>query len=84
MLMFGNLLREAGVVARLSHAAQNEIINIVTIFLGLAVGSKTLGGQISTLDTPEFLALGAFAFCVGTAAGVLMGKIMHRMSGGKR
>ena len=83
MLMFGNLLREAGVVARLSHAAQNEIINIVTIFLGLAVGSKLSADRFLTLDTLGILALGAFAFCVGTAAGVLMGKIMHRMSGGK-
>jgi len=83
MLMFGNLLREAGVVARLSHAAQNEIINTVTIFLGLAVGSKLSADRFLTLDTLGILALGAFAFCVGTAAGVLMGKIMHRMSGGK-
>jgi len=83
MLMFGNLLREAGVVARLSHAAQNEIINIVTIFLGLAVGSKLSADKFLTLDTLGILTLGAFAFCVGTAAGVLMGKIMHRVSGGK-
>lgn len=83
MLMFGNLLREAGVVARLSHAAQNEIINIVTIFLGLAVGSKLSADKFLTLDTLGILTLGAFAFCVGTAAGVLMGKIMHRMTGGK-
>jgi len=83
MLMFGNLLREAGVVERLSHAAQNEIINIVTIFLGLAVGSKLSADKFLTLDTLGILTLGAFAFCVGTAAGVLMGKLMHRMSGGK-
>ncbi|MCB1753206.1 MAG: sodium ion-translocating decarboxylase subunit beta [Gammaproteobacteria bacterium] len=83
MLMFGNLLREAGVVARLSHAAQNEIINIVTIFLGLAVGSKLSADRFLSLDTLGILMLGAFAFCVGTAAGVVMGKIMHRISGGK-
>ncbi|MCB1879190.1 MAG: sodium ion-translocating decarboxylase subunit beta [Chromatiaceae bacterium] len=83
MLMFGNLLREAGVVARLSHAAQNELINIVTIFLGLAVGSKLSADKFLSLDTLGILALGAFAFCVGTAAGVLMGKIMHRITGGK-
>ncbi|MCP4283043.1 MAG: sodium ion-translocating decarboxylase subunit beta [Gammaproteobacteria bacterium] len=83
MLMFGNLLREAGVVARLSHAAQNEIINVVTIFLGLAVGSKLSADKFLTLDTLGILTLGAFAFCVGTAAGVLMGKLMHRLSGGK-
>ncbi|MEJ2403129.1 MAG: sodium ion-translocating decarboxylase subunit beta [Candidatus Thiodiazotropha sp.] len=83
MLTFGNLLRESGVVERLSHAAQNEIINIVTIFLGLAVGSKLSAEKFLTLDTLGILALGAFAFCVGTAAGVIMGKIMHRVTGGK-
>jgi oxaloacetate decarboxylase beta subunit len=83
MLTFGNLLRESGVVERLSHAAQNEIINIVTIFLGLAVGSKLSADKFLTVETLGILALGAFAFCVGTTAGVLMGKIMHRITGGK-
>jgi oxaloacetate decarboxylase beta subunit len=83
MLCFGNLLRESGVVERLSHAAQNEIINIVTIFLGLAVGSKLSADKFLSVETLGILALGAFAFCVGTAAGVMMGKIMHRMTGGK-
>ncbi|HEB95058.1 MAG TPA: sodium ion-translocating decarboxylase subunit beta [Sedimenticola thiotaurini] len=83
MLMFGNLLREAGVVERLSRAAQNEIINIVTIFLGLSVGSKLSAEKFLTLETLGILALGALAFCIGTAAGVLMGKMMHRLSGGK-
>lgn len=83
MLTFGNLLRESGVVERLSHAAQNEIINIVTIFLGLAVGSKLSADRFLTIDTLGILALGAFAFCVGTAAGVVMGKIMYRVTGGK-
>lgn len=83
MLMFGNLLKEAGVVDRLSRAAQNEIINIVTIFLGLAVGSKLSADRFLTLDTLGILALGAVAFCIGTAAGVLMGKAMCRISGGK-
>ncbi|MDJ0805503.1 MAG: sodium ion-translocating decarboxylase subunit beta [Gammaproteobacteria bacterium] len=83
MLTFGNLLRESGVVERLSHAAQNEIINIVTIFLGLAVGSKLSADKFLTVETLGILALGAFAFCVGTAAGVLMGKLMHRFTGGK-
>ena len=68
---------------RLSHAAQNEIINIVTIFLGLAVGSKLSADRFLTIDTLGILALGAFAFCVGTAAGVVMGKIMYRVTGGK-
>jgi oxaloacetate decarboxylase beta subunit len=83
MLMFGNLLREAGVVERLSKAAQNEIINIVTIFLGLAVGSKLSADKFLSLETLGILALGAIAFAVGTAAGVLMGKAMNRVSGGK-
>ena len=83
MLTFGNLLREAGVVERLSKAAQNEIINVVTILLGLAVGSKLQADKFLTLDTLGILALGALAFCIGTASGILMGKVMHRVSGGK-
>ncbi len=83
MLTFGNLLREAGVVERLSRAAQNEIINVVTIFLGLAVGSKLQADQFLSLETLGILTLGAVAFCIGTAAGVLMGKAMYRISGGK-
>ncbi|PLX62945.1 sodium ion-translocating decarboxylase subunit beta [Sedimenticola selenatireducens] len=83
MLMFGNILKEVGVVDRLSRAAQNEIINIVTIFLGLAVGSKLSADKFLTLDTLGILALGAIAFCIGTAAGVLMGKAMCKISGGK-
>jgi len=83
MLMFGNLLREAGVVERLSKAAQNEIINIVTIFLGLAVGSKLSAEKFLTLETLGILALGALAFCIGTAAGVIIGKMMYRLTGGQ-
>jgi len=83
MLTFGNLLRESGVVERLSKAAQNEIINIVTIFLGLAVGSKLQADKFLNVETLGILALGAFAFTVGTAAGIVMGKLMHRFSGGK-
>ncbi|MCW8847825.1 MAG: sodium ion-translocating decarboxylase subunit beta [Sedimenticola sp.] len=83
MLMFGNILKEVGVVDRLSRAAQNEIINIVTIFLGLSVGSKLSAEKFLTLDTLGILALGAIAFCIGTAAGVLMGKMMCKLSGGK-
>ena len=81
-LTFGNLLRESGVVERLSKTAQNELINIVTIFLGLAVGSKLQADKFLTVETLGILGLGAFAFCVGTAAGVLMGKVMCRVSGG--
>ncbi|MCU7917352.1 MAG: sodium ion-translocating decarboxylase subunit beta [Candidatus Thiodiazotropha sp. (ex Dulcina madagascariensis)] len=83
MLTFGNLLRECGVVERLSHASQNEIINIVTIFLGLAVGSKLSADKFLTIETLGILALGAFAFCIGTATGLIMGKIMYRVTGGK-
>ncbi|NEX15407.1 MAG: sodium ion-translocating decarboxylase subunit beta [Halochromatium sp.] len=83
MLMFGNLLRESGVVERLSRAAQNEIINIVTIMLGLAVGSKLSADKFLALETLGILVLGALAFSIGTAAGVLMGKIMYRATGGK-
>ena len=83
MLTFGNLLRESGVVDRLSKAAQNEIINAVTIILGLSIGSKLQADKFLSVETLGILALGAVAFCVGTATGVLMGKIMHRMSGGK-
>lgn len=83
MLTFGNLLRESGVVDRLSKAAQNEIINIVTIILGLAVGSKLQADKFLSVETLGILVLGAIAFSIGTAAGVLMGKLMHRFSGGK-
>ncbi|MCB1773652.1 MAG: sodium ion-translocating decarboxylase subunit beta [Gammaproteobacteria bacterium] len=83
MLTFGNLLRESGVVDRLSKAAQNEIINAVTIILGLSVGSKLQADKFLSVETLGILALGAAAFCIGTAAGVLMGKLMHRLSGGK-
>jgi sodium ion-translocating decarboxylase beta subunit len=83
MLTFGNLLRESGVVDRLSKAAQNEIINAVTIILGLSVGSRLQADKFLSVETLGILALGAAAFCIGTAAGVIMGKIMHRASGGK-
>ncbi len=83
MLMFGNLLREAGVVERLSQTAQNELINIVTIMLGLAVGSRLAADAFLTVETLGILAIGLVAFAVGTATGVLMGKAMHRLSGGQ-
>jgi oxaloacetate decarboxylase beta subunit len=83
MLTFGNLLRECGVVERLNRAAQNEIINIVTIFLGLAVGSKLSADEFLKIETLGILALGAIAFSIGTAAGVLMGKVMCWATGGK-
>jgi len=83
MLTFGNLLRESGVVERLSRAAQNEIINVVTILLGLAVGSRLSADKFLTVETLGVLALGAVAFAIGTAAGLLMGKLMHRLTGGR-
>lgn len=82
MLCFGNLLKECGVVDRLSNTAKNELINIVTIFLGLAVGSKLAADQFLTTETIGILLLGIIAFSIGTAAGVIMGKIMYRVTGG--
>jgi len=83
MLTFGNLLRESGVVDRLSKAAQNEIINATTIILGLSVGSKLQADKFLSIETLGILALGAAAFAIGTATGLLMGKLMYRLSGGK-
>jgi oxaloacetate decarboxylase beta subunit len=80
MFCFGNLLKECGVVDRLSNTAQNELINIVTIFLGLAVGSKLSADKFLTVETLGILALGAVAFSIGTAAGVLMAKLMNKFS----
>lgn len=83
MLMFGNLLRESGVTDRLSKAAQNELNNIVVILLGTAVGASASADMFLTASTIKIILLGLTAFAVGTAAGVLMGKIMCKMSGGK-
>jgi oxaloacetate decarboxylase beta subunit len=79
-LTFGNLLKESGVVERLSKTAQNEFINIVTILLGLTVGSKLSADKFLTVETLGILALGLAAFCVGTAAGVIFAKIMNLFS----
>ena len=83
MLMLGNLFRESGVVERLSKTAQNELINIVTIFLGLAVGSKLSAGAFLTTQTLLIIALGLIAFGIGTISGVLLGKLMYIISKGK-
>ncbi|MFT4652774.1 MAG: sodium ion-translocating decarboxylase beta subunit [Patiriisocius sp.] len=80
MFCFGNLLKESGVVDRLSFTAQNSLINTVTIFLGLAVGSKLSSEAFLTVETLGILALGAVAFSIGTAAGVLMAKAMNKFS----
>ena len=81
MFCFGNLMKECGVVDRLSNTAQNELINTVTIFLGLAVGSKLSAEAFLTVETLGILGLGAIAFAIGTATGVLMAKLMSRLSG---
>lgn len=80
MFCLGNLMRESGVVDRLSSTAQNELINIVTIFLGLGVGSKLSADKFLNLETLGILALGAVAFSIGTASGVLMAKLMGKFS----
>ena len=80
MFCFGNLMRECGVVNRLSDTTQNALINIVTIFLGLGVGSKMSAEKFLNPETMGILALGAVAFCIGTASGVLMAKLMNTMA----
>lgn len=83
MLMFGNLMRESGVVDRIAKTAQNELMNIITIFLGVSVGSTATGQVFLTPQTVGIILLGLFAFCMGTAFGVLFGKIMCKATGGK-
>ena len=80
MFCFGNLMRECGVVERLSDTAQNALINIVTIILGLSVGSKLMADSFLTFETLGILGLGIVAFGIGTAAGVLMAKLMNMVS----
>ena len=76
-LMFGNLAKECGVVDRISDTMQNALINIVTICLGISVGSKLAAEKFVTGETLGILVLGCIAFCIGTAAGVLMAKLMN-------
>jgi len=83
MLMLGNLLRESGVVERLNKAAQNEIINIATLFLGLTIGSTMNARAFLSGETIAILLLGLLAFALDTVAGLLFGKILSRLSGGK-
>ena len=80
MFCLGNLMNACGVVERLSKTAQNELINIVTIFLGLSVGSKLSAAAFLKLETLGILGLGAIAFAIGTASGVIMAKIMNKYS----
>jgi sodium ion-translocating decarboxylase beta subunit len=83
MFCFGNLMKESGVVNRLSDTTQNALINIVTIFLGLGVGSKMSAEKFLNPETMGILGLGAVAFCIGTASGVIMAKIMNAVSTNK-
>lgn len=82
-LMLGNLMRESLVVDRLSKSAQNELINIATLFLGLAIGSTMKAASFLNLQTLAILALGLFAFILDTVAGLLFGKLLSVLSGGK-
>ena len=83
MLMLGNLLRECGVTERLSDTAQNALCNIVTIFLGLSVGCKAVAETFLTLDTIKIIILGLIAFMFSTIGGLIFGKVMYKLSGGK-
>lgn len=83
MLMLGNLLRESGVTERLSKTAQNELMNIVTIFLGVSVGAKAVGERFLQAETIKVIALGLIAFAFSTVGGILLGKLMYWLSGGK-
>ncbi|GAB2720005.1 sodium ion-translocating decarboxylase subunit beta [Halomonas garicola] len=80
MFCFGNLMRECGVVERLSTTSQNALINIVTIFLGLSVGSKLMADRFLAVETLGILCLGIVAFAIGTACGVLMAKLLNAVS----
>ncbi len=82
-LMFGNLLRETGVTERLSDTAQNALMNIVTLFLGISVGATTVAARFLSLQTLMIVGLGVIAFMFSTIGGLLMGKIMYKLSGGK-
>lgn len=83
MLMLGNLMKESGMVDRLVKTAQNELMNIVTIFLGVTVGATATAEYFLTFQTLKIIALGLIAFCIGTAGGVLFGKLMYIFTKGK-
>ena len=82
LLMLGNLFRESGVVGRLESTAKNELINIVTIFLGVTVGATATAERFLQIETLAIVALGVVAFGIGTAAGVVLAKVMNKFSGG--
>ena len=83
MLMLGNLLKESGVCDRLSSQAQNGLMNTITIFLGVSVGCKAYGAAFLQLETLKIIALGLIAFCFGTVGGLLVARLMCKLSGGK-
>jgi oxaloacetate decarboxylase beta subunit len=83
MLCLGNLMKESGIVDRITKTAQNELMNIITIFLGVSVGATAQGNTFLTAKTLGIIVLGLLAFSFGTAGGVVFGKIMYRMTGGK-
>ena len=83
MLMLGNLLKESGVCARLVDTAQNALMNIITIFLGISVGATTKADKVINLEFLLVMLLGVAAFALGTASGVLLAKLMNKLSGGK-
>ncbi len=82
-LMLGNLMRECGVVDRLSDTVQNALMNIVTIFLSVSVGATTVADRFLTWNTLKIVVLGLLAFCFSTAGGLILGKIMYKVTGGK-
>jgi sodium ion-translocating decarboxylase beta subunit len=82
-IMFGNLMKESGVVARLTRASENEIANVVTLFLGLSIGATMVGHDFLKPQTLIVLCLGFLAICLDTACGVLLGKVMRLASGGR-
>lgn len=83
MLMLGNLMRESGVVDRICKTSQNELMNIITIFLGITVGATTNASSFLNLQTLGIVGMGLVAFCMGTAGGVLLGKVMYVVTKGK-
>lgn len=82
-LMLGNLWRECGVTERLSDTVQNALMNIVTVFLGISVGATTAASRFLSLETIKIVFLGLTAFCFSTIGGLLVGKLMYKLSGGK-
>ena len=82
MLMLGNLMKESGVVDRINKTAGNELMNIITIFLGISVGCTTNADTFFNLDTAKIILLGLAAFALGTAGGVLLGRVCEDVQKG--